>query len=895
MDMEMNAEDRDDGSDNGEPSAAGSSAGSAFCVLERDYARITEEMKANEVLKEYADEYTRLFEMLYKCRRDEEEMMEKFRQLQDEVIEKTSRIYELERTIEGQAEVVVKLKEEIVVSSKLADAAHSREQNAQEIIENSRLTIVKLNQEIEQRNKQLALDEDSAVTKQKESLVKEKERLTNEVETLKQRIKSMSKYTEELEKKTIDCDQQVNKMQENMDIQMNEISKERIIRERLEKELVILEEQVKDKNTQLTTANGTIKTMANNVGKLDNSLKEQKNSNEKLRKEVSKLMVARMNIQTEADNAHRKIEEMEKLINEKTKTYKLLEHEIKRLKEEMAKCKAESNWAANKYLKIDIARSKVEKEAQTQRLALKNTQIEVDSLKRQLADEKKAIEAVIRERDATARVLRNLKETLRRMQQVIDVCEQSKRKIESELEEAMQILNVSNRRIQSLETEREKFCQEMKQLSQQADHYANQLKLKDMELMESKSQLNELESHFRQQQNLFEAVRSERNTYSKNLTIAKDEISELRDKIKLMNGQIEQLKEDLATRETNLAKAEFMLSKAEKEKETARHELQSVRKDLFDLRREMEERIKEEKRLRNSVKMADMDINRLRKEIDAVMNERNVLGTQLVRRNDELSLQYSKQKILHGTISRGETEYVRRMEDIKLLRSEVTKLKTEKHILSKNLNNISDLRVEIFHLDRDLTRERRKVVALEEQVQNPLNIHRWRKLEAFDPSTLELLKKVQILQKRILKLSTELIEKDVKIKETEKLYIDLRGLLSKQPEPEIVENFEKARNALRERSKKMKCVVAELNMWETRANEYKYELENAMKDLRDLKIKYYTLKRKEVQWREPTTLKDTCNSSLPSLSPTQKRFCGGGFTMTVSPTRNCYSLESIAK
>lgn len=172
-----------------------------------------------------------------------------------------------------------------------------------------------------------------------------------------------------------------------------------------------------------------------------------------------------------------------------------------------------------------------------------------------------------------------------------------------------------------------------------------------------------------------------------------------------------------------------MLSKAEKEKETARHELQSVRKDLFDLRREMDEAKKEEKRLRNNVKMAEMDISRLKKDIDNVMNERDIISSQLVKRNEEITTLEGKIKILRGTISRGEAEYTHRLDDIRLLRSEVMKLRTEKELLAKNLKNMSDLRVEIFHLDRDLTRERRKVIALEEEVQDPLNIHRWRKLE----------------------------------------------------------------------------------------------------------------------------------------------------------------------
>jgi len=42
---------------------------------------------------------------------------------------------------------------------------------------------------------------------------------------------------------------------------------------------------------------------------------------------------------------------------------------------------------------------------------------------------------------------------------------------------------------------------------------------------------------------------------------------------------------------------------------------------------------------------------------------------------------------------------------------------------------MTDMRQEIFHLEQDLTREKLKCRALEEELQTPLNIHRWRKLE----------------------------------------------------------------------------------------------------------------------------------------------------------------------
>lgn len=42
---------------------------------------------------------------------------------------------------------------------------------------------------------------------------------------------------------------------------------------------------------------------------------------------------------------------------------------------------------------------------------------------------------------------------------------------------------------------------------------------------------------------------------------------------------------------------------------------------------------------------------------------------------------------------------------------------------------MADLRTEVHHLEKDLSKERLKSRALEEELKNPLNIHRWRKLE----------------------------------------------------------------------------------------------------------------------------------------------------------------------
>lgn len=79
---------------------------------------------------------------------------------QNEIANNTYKIYELKRTVEAYEDEIARLKEEITKMTKLTDAAHAREQNAQEMIENLRLNITKLGLEIEQKNKQLAAEKE---------------------------------------------------------------------------------------------------------------------------------------------------------------------------------------------------------------------------------------------------------------------------------------------------------------------------------------------------------------------------------------------------------------------------------------------------------------------------------------------------------------------------------------------------------------------------------------------------------------------------------------------------------------------------------------------------------------------------------------------------------------
>merc|ERR1711865_1076063 len=92
-----------------------------------------------------------------------------------------------------------------------------------------------------------------------------------------------------------------------------------------------------------------------------------------------------------------------------------------------------------------------------------------------------------------------------------------------------------------------------------------EVKLQELQISALQKKITECEYKLKQQQNLYEAVRSDRNLYSKNLIESQDEIAEMKRKFKIMNHQIDQLKEEITAKEQALIKDHFELTKVQEE------------------------------------------------------------------------------------------------------------------------------------------------------------------------------------------------------------------------------------------------------------------------------------------------------------------------------------------
>ena len=64
--------------------------------------------------------------------------------------------------------------------------------------------------------------------------------------------------------------------------------------------------------------------------------------------------------------------------------------------------------------------------------------------------------------------------------------------------------------------------------------------------------------------------------------------------------------------------------------------------------------------------------------------------------------------------------------------------------------------------------------------------------------------------------------------------------------PEVAEQLQIYQQTLKDKSKQMKSMASELNMYETQVAEYKMEIDRLAREMQEVKKKYFLQKKKEL-------------------------------------------------
>ena len=866
---------------------------SAFEALERDFQEVLQELVGDKSLERFRAEYEKLHRALKKSHEQEKRLIKRCRELNAEIVNNAAKVQTALKLSQEDQHTITSLKKEIEKAWKMVDASHEKEVRAKETIQKLKMEISNLSRLVEQ-GAGLSIGQDNTVSeliKLRDDLKKQVDDQAGSIKQLKEHMNTLNGRIVELEGEKEEGQLMIKELKEQINQKDAEADRDKRRRKRLDEELKDLKAQLEKRMHEQGGLNRALEDSKDKIKKLEIQLKDTMNTMEK---------------QVQAmDTLFGKTQKLAEDLDEQMIQNDGLTKELQRVEGEVKLRDNQITGLANEKSGVQRKLDREKKQVEIFRQRVGDAKLARDVLQTEINGLRKDMEISARREDELSKQIGTLNQKLEVKDRVISreqdktkaqidarsMQERQTKALEEDIHVYAQEAGKQRKLIYQLEKDREKLGGDAAESEARYKGVVEDVKLKEMQLTEMGKKVAESEQKLKQQQQLYEAVRSDRNLYSKNLIESQDEIAEMKRKFKIMNHQVEQLKEEITAKDQALVKEHFDHQKVEKQREQLKNELSKMKKLLEANAETIDSQNVELLKLTNMIQQMDAMAIQQRNEYDQVVNERDILGTQLIRRNDELALLYEKIKIQQSTLRKGESQYQERLNDLRVLKLKVKDLMRELMIVKSKGKQMDDVKREVFHLQKELLQEKTKVKALSEELENPMNVHRWRKLEGSDPATYEMIQKIQTLQKRLISKTEEVVEKDLLIQEKEKLYVELKNILARQPGPEVAEQLSVYQHNLKEKTRQMKAMASELNMHQAQVNEYKFDIERLTRELQDVKRKYYEQKRRDQLARE--RMKKSAGMEMPmeggadsraalqqaNAQASVSRFTGGGFNL----------------
>ncbi|XP_075264864.1 uncharacterized protein LOC142357030 [Convolutriloba macropyga] len=566
---------------------------------------------------------------------------------------------------------------------------------------------------------------------------------------------------------------------------------------------------------------------------------EQKISREKVAYEIDVLAAKYLNLQDSCKVQYKRLDDLTGDTKLKTEEVKSTEQECEVLKMQIEKVERVCGVLRDKMEKVEESKGQMEVEkrhVREQQLAMEAEQADHNrrlqlgrrDIKKTQVDDRKI------KKDKGMEVQRTKDKTLK-----FDKSELNQKLLQEQIEVHKTQYSVQFQENAKTDKQRLDYMNKAMQFQNGYLKFLEQDKeLQDSIVSLQKSLLSD-ENQEKCLKNMCEAVRNDINLANRTMLEIRTEMAEGKQDMQTKLTEVDQLKSEVER-----------LSGLVRHEEKQAHAVQHFNQVLHDI-------IQDEQDLNKSIKetcvnqnedyhrmirtMGEIQFERMKQEgeLQKVVTERNLLDKQIINRDIELKGLYEKLKLQTSVMGKGEKSYAEREAEAEEMKGRVKELIQERNMLRKKGDGAKSIKDQIEATRRELTRSRHACRVLEDEVEIPVNVHRWRALQGSDPSTYALIEKLQGLNQRYLRVCGELGEKQALLHLQEKMYMEMKNAITKQPGPEVSEQLSVYQSVLKEKAKQLKSMREECKMFEKQEEEYKIEIESLVRELQHVKKKFF--------------------------------------------------------
>jgi chromosome segregation ATPase len=248
------------------------------------------------------------------------------------------------------------------------------------------------------------------------------------------------------------------------------------------------------------------------------------------------------------------------------------------------------------------------------------------------------------------------------------------------------------------------------------------------------------------------------------------------------------------------------------------------------LNEQVEQYVIEIDKLNSIINSIEKEMVILRRKYEQAVETRNLTGTQLIDRNDELCILWEKSNIQEKLLKKGEDAMLSRTEEIRGLKIDLQEVQRQLRVIRGKIPEVPRLVDEVVRLREQVSTVRKRTEDLSRELENPKSsLRKWRKLggEDLDPQTLRV--KIQDLEERLNDKKESLLEKELILEEVTALSDKLRGQAvdGRQGTMELSQKVNVFQSRIKDVTRKMMATVSELSMHQATAHKLTKERDEA--------------------------------------------------------------------
>jgi len=862
-------------------------------VLDVNFAEIMNSLVNNESFSKFRTEYMNLLEAFKVSHFNNSELVKKCQSLNSEIISNTTKVSSVLKLSQEDQRIISGLRFEFEKAWKMVEISQDKENKSRDIIESLKAEVTKLSKLSEaggamafsKENSLQSLQDDVAMLKKEINVQNSQINALNyDTNQWREKLKEAKSITEALgnEQQQLlgiieSSKSQVKDVEDNVVKIMNDVA--------LTKEnLRVSNEKIATNSQELTTIQQRIESTKQSMDKLKSENRENIITVEESleRVELNKqLLEGKIGLVTRTMG---QLDEMQRKLSEKEKKVIIQKDRLSSLSQELNSSEIE-NRNANAQ-RVDVTNKLKEKRSQ-----LNQCRSESFRLRHELS----RLESIVLNSKRAISVYQNSLFTEKTL-----VVDEEKKRITIEAQQNSVQDDISTEKLEMHETHKmmDILLNEIQKHEETMSTYkSNTLiieadrKVNDYQKQELDIVLTRLRNRIQKHDGMQKTLLEERDLVRRQLEALKQEAKQIMDDHLIISTEIHQSKEQIR-------KNDFDCIEIHHKCEQISESLPELQKLNIEKERGLQEVATSISTLYNTLvrsrylhDVSENGLEEVKRIVTSLEAEKLVFETKANRRVAEVHNIRQKCKSLEYDIGSMHSHYNRISLEIEDLKTDLGNSISRQKDLIELSQHSRALFKENIKIEKSLLYFRCRAKALEEELETPMNIHRWRFLEGTNPEHMQLIKMNQSLKYTYLHKMCVLQRLRSKLDELSHQFevFSKRLKMTITPEQEAAQVYYKEILGVKDRQ--LTVVQNSIDGQKSSVYEGRDSVELLREQLRDVKQEYFDIKKANNDIRTSIKPHKTTSSQPEQV----QHYIGGGFSITSTAKSPTQSVASLGK